>query len=215
MRARASHIFAKERHGHYVEPSWCSARLFEVDKFGPRGSLIYDPACGWGTILRSALDAGYRATGADVVDRLQRRKLKLWGSGGISSFTKADFLATCRRPRDCSIVCNPPFDHVEAFCERALEVAEYKIAMIMLLRRLPAAHWLKRFPLETIYMLTPRPSMPPGSYITNGGVPSGGTQDFVWLVFNKHNHHSVPVVRWLSRDANSDTSKRSMTNGRA
>jgi hypothetical protein len=205
-----AHIFAKERHGHYVEPAWCSERLFAVDDFGPPGSLIYDPACGWGTILRSALDAGYRATGGDIVDRLQRKRLELWGPNGISSFTKNDFLnGVRRRPRECSIVCNPPFDHVDTFCEQAIRIATHKVAMIMLLRRLPAARWLTGLPLETVYMLTPRPSMPPGAWIADGNKPGGGTQDFCWLVFNKLKVPGPPVMKWLTR---SNASERSTTN---
>jgi hypothetical protein len=99
------------------------------------------------------------------------------------------------------VVCNPPFDHVEEFCERALTVADYKVAMICLLRRLPAARWLRRMPLETIYLITPRPSMPPGHWIDAGNTPGGGTQDFVWLVFNKlRSPRSSPTMKWLTRD---------------
>jgi hypothetical protein len=200
-KARKSHIFAKERHGHYVEPLWTSARLLEVDDFGPPGSLIYDPSCGWGHILRSAIDAGYRAAGSDIVDRLHRREL---GLENLLRFFTGDFLYNRfpSRSRVTSVICNPPFDHVQEFCERGLDVAEYKVAMMCLLRRLPAARWLRSMPLETIYLITPRPSMPPGSWIAAGNKPGGGTQDFVWLVFNKlRSPRSPPVTRWLTRDA--------------
>ncbi len=200
MKARRAHIFAKERHGHYVEPSWVSARLFEVDDLGPPHTLIYDPSCGWGTILRSAIDAGYRAAGSDIVDRLHRRQLGLTKT----RFYKWDFLnGHCPTAASIeSVVCNPPFDHVEEFCERALRMADYKVAMICLLRRLPAAKWLRSMPLETIYLISPRPSMPPGKWIAAGNEPGGGTQDFVWLVFNKlRSPRSSPVVKWLTRDS--------------
>jgi hypothetical protein len=197
MKPRRSHIFEKAKHGHYLEPSWCSARLFEVDDFGPPGSWVLDPACGWGTILATAREAGYRPMGIDVVDRLHRRELDL----GRVRFFKDDFLN--RRIKSeakiTSIVCNPPFDRVEEYCATALAVAEYKVAMLCLLRRLPAAHWLGGLPLETIYVLTPRPSMPPGSYITAGNKPGGGTQDFVWIVIRK-GYRGQPKFKWLHRD---------------
>jgi hypothetical protein len=198
-RARKAHIFAKERHGHYVEPAWLSARLFELDDFGPPHTLIYDPACGWGTILRSAIDAGYRAAGADVVNRLHRRELGL----ETTRFYKSDFLngGLPTRAPIMSIVCNPPYDHMQAFCERALEVVEYKVAMVCLLRRLPAAHWLRPLPLESVYLASPRPSMPPGAWIAAGNKPGGGTQDFCVLVFSKlHSPRKPPTMRWLMRD---------------
>ena len=70
----------------------------------------------------------------------------------------------------------------------------------MPLRRLPAAHWLERLPLETIYILTPRPSLPPASYIRAGNKPGGGGQDFAWLVFNVRATISTPRVKRLHRD---------------
>ena len=70
----------------------------------------------------------------------------------------------------------------------------------MPLRRLPAARWLKHLPLETIYLLTPRPSMPSASYIAAGGKPGNGTQDFIWAIFNKRTTASMPAIRWLLRD---------------
>jgi hypothetical protein len=47
MKRRRSHIFEKEARELYIEPAWCSRRLFEVEHFGDVG--IHDPACGWGT----------------------------------------------------------------------------------------------------------------------------------------------------------------------
>ena len=51
--------------------------------------------------------------------------------------------------------------------------------MICLVRRLNAAHWLERLPIERVWLLTPRPIMPPGSWIAAGNKPGGGTQDFL------------------------------------
>jgi hypothetical protein len=117
------------------------------------------------------------------------------------TFSVCDFLKGSPVRSAWSVVCNPPFDHVEKFCQRGLEIATFKVAMIFLLRRLPAAHWLRRMPLESIYLLTPRPSMPPGSWIADGNNPSGGSQDFVWLIFNKQTTTTgSPRLRWLCRD---------------
>jgi hypothetical protein len=72
--------------------------------------------------------------------------------------------------------------------------------MLVPLRRLPAAHWLEHVPLETVWLLTPRPSVPPGHYIATGNKPSGGSQDFAWLVFRKNLIAWTPRLRWLHRD---------------
>ena len=187
MRARKSHIFEKEKRGHYVEPAWVSRRLFEVEKFA---GVVWDPACGWGTILKEAHRAGYEVEGSDIVDR---RKHFLG-----ARFLKCDFLMWHGRITG-SVVCNPPFDHVKEFCEHALEIGAAKVAMIMLVRRLPAAHWLQRLPLRRIWLLTPRPSMPPGAWIAAGNKPGGGTQDFCWLMF-EHDYSGKVETDWLHRD---------------
>jgi hypothetical protein len=194
VKRRAAHIFPKASDGFYVEPEWVSRRLFEEEKFGIE---VYDPACGWGTILTEARRAGYLVFGSDIVDRRRH---------GLTdgAFLRQDFLAEewsrVVAPPDASIVCNPPFDHVEEFCRRALEISTAKVAMICLVRRLNAAHWLRELPLRRIWLLTPRPSMPPGKWIAAGNKPGGGTQDFVWLVFER-GYDGKAEIDWLCRDA--------------
>jgi hypothetical protein len=193
-RPRRTHIFERDARGHYVEPWWCSARLFEAESFGAPGASVLDPACGWGRILKAARDAGYTPVGSDVVDRR-------CGAVIDFPFSACDLLKSSPVRSVWSVVTNPPFDHVEEFCERALEIAIFKVAVLVPLRRLPAAHWLRDLPLETIWLLTPRPSMPPASWIAAGNEPGGGTQDFCWLVFNKRTSANCrPQLRWLHRD---------------
>jgi hypothetical protein len=194
QRKRNTHIFEKDPDGFYIEPSWCSARLFATESFGAKGAAVLDPACGCGQILRAADAAGYRAIGSDIVDRRTH---------GALEFHICNFLERSPVRAPWSIVCNPPYDAVEEFCAHALEVATYKVAMLVPLRRLPAANcWLEKMPLESIYLLTPRPSIPPGSYVEAGNVPRGGSQDFCWLIFRKREGIAQPRLRWLHRDGN-------------
>jgi hypothetical protein len=187
-RPRRAHIFERDAEGHYVEPLWCSARLFEAESFGAPGASVLDPACGWGRIPQAAKAAGYAPIGSDIVDRRGNPH-------GFADFqfSVCDFLHAPVRSV-WSIVCNPPFDHVEDFCRHALdEIAIFKVAMLVPLRRIAAAHWLQRLPFETVYLLTPRPSMPPADWI--------GTQDFRWSVLNKQAAIGrEPSLRWLHRD---------------
>jgi hypothetical protein len=193
VKARRSHIFPKATDGHYVEPAWCSERLFAIEPFGAPGALVLDPAAGWGNIPRAAIAAGYTAVASDIADRLDHRGLE-----GIR-FHICNFLEESPVRSAWSVACNPPFDRVREFCERGLEIATYKVAMIVPLRRLPAARWLESLPLESVYLLTPRPSMPPGAWIAAGNIPGGGSQDFCWLVFNKRAGSTAPRLRWLPR----------------
>jgi hypothetical protein len=180
MRPRNSHIWARSAQDHYVEPSWCSERLFQVEPF--TGSIL-DPAEGFGTIVRAAKAAGYDANGSDLVDR---------GGGQVSDFFESATVVD-------NIVSNPPFDQVHEFLVHALKLTRHKVAMICPTARLNAARWLKATPLARIWLLTPRPSMPPGHVIATGEKPGGGKTDFCWLVFD-HGHIGGSRLDWLQRD---------------
>jgi hypothetical protein len=186
IRERHSHIFSRNDLDHYAEPRWCSQRLFEVETF--QGS-VYDPCCGFGTIVISALEHGLHAAGSDIVNR-----------GWDSTLTPSDFLKW-----DIvydNIVLNPPFAKISEFIVHAVRHSRRKTAVIFPVARLPAAAWLKQLPLQRVWLLTPRPSMPPGSYIKAGHKPAGGRVDFCWLVFN-HEHTGLPQMCWLHRDGGS------------
>lgn len=182
-RAENSHIWEREEYEHYVEPEWCSRRLFEVERFEGE---IYDPSCGFGRIPESARVAGYLTTATDLVDRGYQHM-----NGAINFFSVSRSVP--------NIVSNPPFDIFRQYAMQALKLAERKVALIWLVRTLPAARWLEDTPLARIWLLTPGPSMPPGFTITAGQKPGGGKQDFCWLVFDKA-HAGPASIGWLHRD---------------
>lgn len=184
-RPLAAHIWKKEPDGFYIEPSWVSERLFEVEQFN---GAIWDPACGTGRIVEAARRAGYRTIATDSVDRGYFR------FDGVLDFLSED----CERVAAVNVVTNPPFTECNRFVRRAIELASGKVAMVWLARRLNAARWLADTPLARIYLLTPRPSMPPGHVIAAGEKPGGGKQDFCWLVFER-GHVGPPELRWLYR----------------
>jgi hypothetical protein len=198
-RLRSTHIFDRDGRDHYVEPAWTAARLFEMESFGAARALVYDPCCGWGRVPHAAAAAGYTAVGSDVVDRSHDP----YTCDGFQFFIHDFLRGSPPIPRPWSIVFNPPYsgDCIQGFVDRALDLARHKIAALVPLRRLPAAHWLESKPLETICLLTPRPSLPTGAYILAGNEPGGGSQDFAWLVFNKlRTSIGAPRVKWLHRD---------------
>lgn len=166
---------------HYVEPEWVSERLFAMEVFSGK---IWDPACGFGRIVVSALGAGYEAYGSDLVDR------------GWDSTTQDFFWYDYSHD---NIVTNPPFNVAREFAGHALKRARLKVAMIFPTARLNAARWLEQTPLRRIWLLTPRPSMPPGSHILSGGKVGGGKSDYCWLVW-RQGYEGAPEVRWLRRD---------------
>jgi hypothetical protein len=182
-RKRDSHIWAREEREHYVEPAWCSRRLFEEERFG---YYIHDPACGFGTIVYEAAKSGLTATGSDIVDRG-----KFEGVERLQDFLTTD-------TRRTNIVTNPPFNIADKFALKALEYAKSKVAMIFPTARLNAAHWIKGTPLRRVWLMSPRPSMPPGHVIAAGGKPQGGKMDYCWLVWEQ-GYVGAPELRWLYR----------------
>jgi len=187
-RPRAAHIWPAHAAGFYIEPHWCSERLFAVEQFT---GGIWDCCCGTGRITEAARNAGYHdVIATDLIDR------------GYQRFNgRVDFL-TCAHLCAQNIVCNPAFGLCKQFVRHALyglDRPANKIAVIWLVRRLNAAHWLLRTPLVRVYLLTPRPSMPPGEVILRGEKPKDGSQDFCWLVFER-GHVEPPKLRWLHRD---------------
>jgi hypothetical protein len=180
-----AYVWEREADDHYVEPHWCSERLFAEEQFsGP----IWDPCCGFGRIPDAAIKAGFLAVGTDIKDR------------GYSDFGGVcDFLKTDDGRNVSDIVCNPPFNIASQFALHALALGAQKVAMVFPTARLNAAHWLKGTPLKTVWLMTPRPSMPPGYTITAGEKPGGGKMDFSWLVWSAGFAGSAQI-KWLRRD---------------
>jgi hypothetical protein len=189
LRKRESHLWLRDANDWYVEPAWCSERLFEAEDFSPG---IIDPACGIGTILKSARAAGLMAYGSDIIDR-----------AGVC-FATMDFLDRDDDDRQGPghIVCNPPFGKALEFVTLALERTRDKTAML-----LPAnwvqgdkrARWLATTPLKRVWFLAPRPSMPPGAVLAAGMRPGNGTTDYAWFVWER-GHIGAPTIGWLHRD---------------
>ena len=183
-RLKHTHIFAKAADLHYVEPAWCSLRLFAVEQFpGPVGDYF----CGTGQVADAARAAGYQVRATDITDY------------GYELFDGVeDFLAVDRIDPIVSIVGNPPFD--DQILQHAISLNPVKMALIWPLARLVAAHaWLSTAPLARVLMLTPRPSMPPGTYIAAGKKPQGARVEHAWLIFER-GYRGQPRLGWLHRD---------------
>jgi hypothetical protein len=181
-----AHVWEREANEHYVEPHWCSKRLFQEERFD---GAVWDPCCGFGRIPSAAIEAGLPAMGTDILDR------------GYSEFEGVQDFLTATGNNIPNIVCNPPFNIAAAFGQRALaQPGIVKVAMIFPTARLNAAHWLSGTPLLRIWLMTPRPSMPPGHTIAAGDKPGGGKMDFCWLVW-RAGYSGEPSVKWLRRDA--------------
>jgi hypothetical protein len=178
LRKRESHLWRRDPLDWYVEPEWCSERLFEMEKFE---GLVYDPFAGLGRIVKAA---GARGRGSDIEPR-------------DPSVQFLDFKVVAMYNGDATadnIVSNPPFGQVDAFLPAILRLAQRKVALL-----LPAnwvqgdkrSRWLETTPLRRVLFLTPRPSMPPGAVVLAGGKPGNGTTDYAWFIWD---HEQDPLV---------------------
>src|SRR5262245_54894671 len=167
-RPRRAHIFARDPNERYVEPAWVSRRLFEVEHFD---GAVHDPAAGTGQILATAAAAGLDASGADI-------------DPCIPGIAKIDFFAdTTPVP---NLVSNPPYDRSHEFALPPLTLAECKVTLLLPVARLNAAGtWLARTPLRRVWLLSPRPSVPPASYLQAGNKATGGRPDFSWWIWQR------------------------------
>ena len=170
----------------YVEEPRCTHQLLAVE---PIYGLTLDPACGQGNIVHALRELNIPAYGSDIKDRGMNPE---WFIG------ECDFLNWTPVVRPQNIVCNPPFFRgvgTEAFIRRALALATRKVCIFTEARFLfgdgRAATLYSEFPPDRIWIITPRPSCPPGEFIVNGGKVGGGTPDFVWLVWD----NDLPISR--------------------
>lgn len=195
-RALKAHVWDRSGHDWYVEEPWVTSKLLAAERiYGP----VLDPACGRGNIVKECRRNGIEAFGMDIVHR------GLSGADGWAG--EQDFLEeTPVRLQFKTIICNPPYGRgkmTEQFIRQAISIAP-TVAMLVNGRFLfgsrRAAGLYATHPPSAIYIITPRPSLPPGpiyeDLMARGERPSGGQQDFIWLVW-RPDRRGEAETRWL------------------
>lgn len=203
--------YERDPHEFYIEPRWSVDLLFRhLPEISRHCSIVVDPACGRGNVVKAARDLRHEAHGFDLVRRWKRARLDRHNTD--ARLHVADFLGDGRdqiaemfysnAPSPVAIVCNPPYGRGKlavAFIERALYLGPKWCAML-----LPARfnHSDERLPLfnarpPTIELrLMSRPSMPPGLLYAAGGIEAeGGSQDYSWLCWNRDQQAGPTIVR--------------------
>ena len=99
---------------------------------------------------------------------------------------------------------NPPFVRAkgaEAFIRKALALASGKVAAFVDIRFIASAKrangLFADFPPCRIWVVIPRPSCPPGSYLEAGNKAGGGTADWCWIVWDKTAPTQATHFGWL------------------
>ncbi len=181
----------------YVEPVGATLALLDVERFvGP----VWDPACGQGNVLAACTARGVPAVGSDTVQRFAPTPAPLWA--GPFDFLGGEPDAPLCPPPEAwgvpNVVTNPPFDRgrgTAAFIRRALALATGKVAVFADLGFLAgeqrrAGLWSET-PPHRVWVLTPRPSCPPGVFLQGGGKAEGGSADWCWMVWDR----TAPAAR--------------------
>lgn len=200
--------FAKSPLDWYVEQPWVTEALIEAE-YGIDGSLswgiVWDPACGGGNVLR-AFNASHKLVWASDIE------FRGYASGGglfqeLNFLGGIDFVRSAAPNKRFSIVSNPPYSYQkgisEAFVRRALELATEKVAMLLPVKwqASQGRHELfTEFPPSRIWILSERPSMPPGAMVEALGDKAfkRGKVDYMWIVWDVANPAAVTEWRTIA-----------------
>lgn len=196
QQVKKAHVWKRDELDWYVEPERVTEQLCRVERFHGK---ILDPCCGGGNIVRALNAAGHTASGSDIVKRFQG--IPIWWLG------ERDFLAEqdVWIPPNC--VMNPPFFRakgLEAFIRKALAVFAGKICVFGDVRFLAGAArsngLFREFPPQRVWIITPRPSCPPGAFLEGGGTAGNGSSDWCWMVWSHLEPMGETRLGWLRVD---------------
>lgn len=197
---RQAHVWAQDPHGWYVEPESCTEQLVAVE---PLVGWTWDPCCGGGNIVRALRRCGVIAIGTDLVRRVPSDTR--WFLG------ERDFVTGRPVPTWFNLMFNPPFFRgkgTEAFIRRGIELAGSNplagkmvvFADVNFLASERRANGLWReHPPHRVWIITPRPSCPPGEHLLAGGEAKDGTADWCWMVWDLRSPPARTEIDWLRR----------------
>jgi len=203
LKEKAAKLWERDPNDWYVEGRRPSQQLFNAEKFVGK---IHDPCCGGcddvgGSIIKSAFEAGYDVSGSDIEDRFPPDgPTRPWWRG------TQDFLETPDYITYDNLVFNPPFfraEGAENFIRKALNITRGKVCAFVDIRFIAGgarANGLYRdFKPHRIWIVTPRVSCPPGTFLRGGNSAGNGSSDWVWLVWDNASPPSAgPVTGWLT-----------------
>lgn len=152
--------------------------------------VIWEPACGPGSIVRALRSAGHHVIATDLVDY-----------GCDDSISRRDFLFEMKAPEGCDcIVTNPPFKNAQEFVQRARELVP-KVVMLLRLAFLESERRriiLDNGDLARVYVFRNRLPMMHRDGWTGNKVSN--PTPFAWFVWDRH-HAGPTELRRISWEA--------------
>jgi len=186
--------YYRDQDDFYMEEPWVSARLLDVERILPR-SHVHDPCCGQGSIMESFW-MNYEEVIVSCSDKHLRLDLLekdhiLYSLYEDGYYYQRDFLQDSHPVLDNVdvFIFNPPYRKTVDFINRAYELCNHKVCALV---RLDFMASLERHELNKTasrwWVLSRRPSMPPGKlYMEGKAEAKGGQHDYCWVVFDKLN----------------------------
>jgi hypothetical protein len=179
-KAKKAHVWERDELDWYVEPTRATEALLSVERFV---GVIWDPCCGQGNIVSTLVAAGYEAFGTDIVQRVDAPPA--WWRGAMR-YQNSSWAVVG------SIVSNPPFfgaKGTEEFIRWAIDQPVMKVAVFADIRFIAghkrAKGLFRDVGLPRVWIVTPRVSCPPGSYLAAVNKAGGGSSDWCWLVWDR------------------------------
>lgn len=194
--------YPKSPNDWYVEEQWVTQALMAAEG-GLNAQTIWDPACGMGNVLKPFRDL--------LALKIHASDIQFRGFAAKGFFQELDFVGNLEFVRSAapkgrySIVSNTPYSYLkgilEAFIRRAMELDAEKVAFLMPVARQAGENrqpLFDEFPPARIYVLSERPSMPPGAQIEALGDKAykRGKIDFMWVVWDRRTPTPVGETRW-------------------
>lgn len=173
----------REIQDFYPTPPYATLKLLEKEKFF--GS-IYEPACGDGAISKILKDKypNQKIFSTDLINR------------GYGEKIDVDFLTyDYKKFKPDNIITNPPYKLAQEFIEKSLELAGYKVAMLLKLNFLEGQKRYELFkstPLRSVYIFSKRLSFDKGEEKGKGN----GLLAYAWYVWEQE-YVGSPVIDWL------------------
>lgn len=171
----------REVNDYYATDPRAMKLLLEQESFN---HLIWECACGEGSLSEVLKEKGYVVRSSDLIDR---------GYGEVKDFLKT------KEHWDGDIITNPPYRYASEFVEKALEIigGGGKVAMFLKLTFLEGKkrkELFKKYPPKTIYVSSGRLGC-----AKNGefGSHSNTAIAFAWFVWEK-GFAGSPIVKWIN-----------------
>lgn len=167
----------------YCTPEWATRALMDkCSEVGGFEGTIYEPASGNGAMAKVIEDYYPDVIASDIQE-------ECYGESNV------DFLDITNFKVD-NIITNPPYKLAQEFVNKALELTNSKVAMLLKLTFLESTKrhkWWKTVPLRKVWVFSRRVTMYP--YGTEKPKNSG-TITYAWFLW-EHNYTDEPVIGWI------------------